>query len=692
LRLTRNAFSLFLLLKFFLSSLVYLILSALFSYTYYGSSTYTTFFASLNYYYTTTLPSFKTLQNSNNMSTAAEPNNNVMTIQGTPIRAQTAAGADYVSKVCHPPTTIPSGYGGTPDASMPNFVPIEVKCESNIPVTYQTGISNTVSPFIETRFPADGRILLVGPSGGYVANYVFYWTGQGWLSAGRQLPPLAPRIDNNTPATTCSGYNFANFHSDISSFRTVYKSSTFYLNATDFNNQGTVTTAKFKPDIYRVAAVDVERMEGPEGRALRRAVAGQLNLNFKSTPEPDPLTKLVLDKKKSSHVDLMAKLMQAKLNIRDDDSDFEVIDEAEDEAIRKHLRESVYQYDIQVWDLTSVDGGITTNSTNPASFLIFGAGLPQSPADVLTMSPKGVMRAAKDGAFVVSQPVDPVQLWTSMQNNTTSPSSFTSPANLTMSLIKTVAVGTPSFQGLNNGSNYYNIVSTAGPPIVDMTWNNLDWHYTIFDGLSAPTFNTSGIPINAPYITDKTYFGIEGNARSQGSLTSFQRLLPLPDPEAMQMAVGIFHARPDSLPASANDFGTLATLAVKMLPTAVTWLKQVFGRKNAAPQPQAPNRSLPRPSRAPAPRRQAPQNANLSNRINALTAAVTNSIRRPPAVPRSFVNSTAFGNLRTLVGPPSIRGPRQPQAPRRFVDTRMPRPTRRAPLPPLPQRRPRPSR
>jgi hypothetical protein len=50
----------------------------------------------------------------------------------------------------------------------------------------------------------------------------------------------------------------------------------------------------------------------------------------------------------------------------------------------------------------------------------------------------------------------------------------------------------------------------------------------------------------------------------------------MPDGEALSMASAIFHARPDSLPASANDFGTIASVLTSVLPEAWKLVKGLF--------------------------------------------------------------------------------------------------------------------
>jgi len=579
------------------------------------------------------------------MATAAEPNNNVMTLQGTPVSAQSVAGADYVRKVIHPPTTIPAGYSGIPDASQPNFVPLEVKCEMNIQSTYTQAINLVATAPV---FPTNGRILLMGPTGGHCANYVFYWTGNAWIHAGNQIVSGAgPTITSNLPGTTFSGYDFSNFHRDISSFRTVYKSSTFYLNATEFNNQGTVTSAKFKPDLFRSTLEALTARMSTIELAAFDAELVRLAKNLSKDPEDD-----------IEVIDVKGRKTERKLTFAD---------------FPAKIRETVYKFEVLLFDAAGTTS-ISNPTFNPGSYLIKGQALPNTPADVLTMSPKGTMRMARDGSFVVHQPIESVQPWTNTQGSLQAIA--TDPTDLNVTYLRTFNGATYEYTPLSCGTGFVNTVGAV--PYCDVAWNNLDWHFTMFDGLSEPTFNASGIPINAPYITDKSFLGIEGNARQTGSLTSFQKLLPMPDPEALQMATGIFHARPDSLPASANDLASMAAVAAKWLPTAVSWLKNVFskGKNQPAPvQSRAPRQRAVqqnfqgnivrnRGNRGLGRRRPAGQNnmvrkeqaelqqtAALNAKVNRLTVMLQN-MSAPAATPRAFTNSTAFGAIQRLAPKP----------------------------------------
>jgi len=308
----------------------------------------------------------------------------VARIDGVSIHADTPAGAAYVKKVCHPPTTIPADYQGVPDCSQPNVVCVEVKAEANFlpQITVPTG--STTNATINAS-----SMLVVAPSGGRVGAYVFLLvnsplapTANGWVQ------PIATPTGTNPINQTCApalinrGYSWGNFIKDVAKFRTTYKSLTHYLNATAFNDQGTVTSAKFKPNIVTTTFFSAYAEANRESRisllkAMRSVGAA---VHFKKKASSD----YVITGKK--------------------------LDEVEDAPeIDTSL---TADYGIQFWELQDNSGGSITQFASPFPFWAVSNVLPQNASDVLTFSSKAATRPAKEGALTVQQPIGPLQEWT----------------------------------------------------------------------------------------------------------------------------------------------------------------------------------------------------------------------------------------------------------------------------------------
>jgi hypothetical protein len=456
-------------------------------------------------------------------------------VNSTPIEAETAQGAAYVKKVTHPPTTKPNDYMGVPDCSAPNVVCLELKAETNF-VNQFTTLSTGTTPNVQTTTNASTMLFLT-PSGARVGSYCFYLGGPDNNALIQALPSFASTGPPVTyakgvigpTAQIMGGYNFNNFNLDCAMYRTTYKSTTFYLNATGFNNQGTVTTCKFKPNIiYGNLANALDRLPAEEHPAFIKAI-------------------------KQSEPQLHAKFSHGKHGFAS-------------------IEDPTVQYGYQVLDFgPPLNAGQYVFPGESIATGLIGV-LPTTATQVLNFSSKAATRPAKDGAFVVQQPVDSFQKWVSIVDTAAQESA--SIPGLVLSYIRWYSGSTAVFVPLFSTTPLSNAVSAY---TTDTAWNNLDWSMTLFEGLSVPTSNST---VGAPYITVKTFTGIEIQPQLNGSLLPFQTLLPLPDPTALKLATGIFHARPDSLPASANDLGSIAATAMKYLPTAVSWLKDLFGGKN----------------------------------------------------------------------------------------------------------------
>jgi len=195
-------------------------------------------------------------------------------------------------------------------------------------------------------------------------------------------------------------------------------------------------------------------------------------------------------------------------------------------------------------------------------------------------SPKSVSTLAREGAYVVQQPCNSAQEWISVGDPgyTNTPGTTFGQCVLSMMRVRGTTDQTHNFVYLNNGS-----FPMASPTFTsqsglwsDTPWNNLDWTFVLFEGLTVPQ---TGSMTGSPMITVKVIEGAEIAPSFKGSLTAFQKQNPLCDTRALTSANNVFHARPDSLPSSANDFGTIGAALMTMLPTVGRLLGSVFTHK-----------------------------------------------------------------------------------------------------------------
>jgi hypothetical protein len=441
---------------------------------------------------------------------------------GSKIAVQTTAGAAWAKKVLHPPSAISSDYYGTPDASNPNVVLLEVKGETNItPLLNVKALDKSA-----TTVWCDAMMFVI-PSGGHVAAYVLHRYDGAWYSSNLNNNV---RSQSTKPAVLNSGYNFTNLAQDASLVSTAYKSTTFYLNATNFNNQGTVTTAKFKPNIlYSNTASAVAQKYGIDTLLALKDHMINNNVN----------------------------------NVHD--RNITVIDD----HIDSNYKYGEFDHFFQILNMGINDNAGTVYSKDTES-TCYGNAFPATASDLMMISPKATTRQAKDGTFVVQQMNGPVRVW----NEVPSPNLDQLNQRMVHTLMRIVINNKPYILPLvsandNNAGYYYS----------DTPWSNLDFSLVLFEGLSIGT--GSGLS-GGPYVTVKSFTGLEIQPQMNSSLLSFQRLLPKFDPVALEFCNHIFHGMPDGAPASANDNDSIMSVIKKHLPGIVESTKAIYGSaKNA---------------------------------------------------------------------------------------------------------------
>ena len=518
----------------------------------------------------------------------------VLKDHGTEVCCKTVYGANYVKKVTHPPSD--ARFEGTPSKASPNVAIFEIMAETNVPVTFQRIRGGEIGDINASA------MLFLTPSGGKVGSYVFYktanntWTQQSWLNAPA----------GSTPKSICATRNDAydwqtQYARDFSSSRQAYKSTTFYLNATKNNNQGVVTTAKFKPSIVNSLS----------------ELARTFNIDLPHDDAPMTLRNLIRCHKSSGHKSAVQQLskilddanMRNNLPTIPEDDGYQVI-----LPTQKNVTAPITDYFVQLFNMGTINNGTVANTGDDQSNSMTGV-LPTDATQLLNLSRKAASRLAQEGAFVVQSDSDDVNLFTSVPINRED-TNFPGKNGLLLTLLvwfnplSSGGVGTVNYVPLLDDSPRS---GTEREKFSDIPWNMSDWSWTLFDGLSTTNAEAWGLP----YITVKTVTGWEAQPRTKSFAALVQRLLPLPDPDALEMAAGIHSQRPDSLPASANDLGSIASTVLQFLPTAVGWLKDLFGSKPKQEQAMQKAREFVRPK---------PQRPKKQPSVNKIANAVANKL------------------------------------------------------------------
>lgn len=510
----------------------------------------------------------------------------VMQDKGVEVRCKTVYGAEYVKKVTHPPSD--ARFEGTPSKASPNVTIFEITAETNVPVTFQV-IKD--APVSVTDINATALLFLT-PSGGKVGSYVFYrtatntWAQQKWLNA----PPANPD-PKAICATRNDAYDWQNkYAQDFASSRQAYKSTTFYLNATKNNNQGVVTTAKFKPSIIgsyeqlsKAFNINVGNLEGPI--TYQGLIKLHTDLGHKNTVQ-QLQSMFGGNTKRSTPVDEV------------DDDGYSVLPLKTPKGPAPDFRMQLFNLGTMTNTSTSAPGKDNSAWLNNI--------LPNDATQLLNLSRKAASRMAVDGAFVVQGDSDDVNLFQSVPCVGPEGAELSTSRGLYQTMMCWFDPNiNPSAGGTIGYTQLLDAPIKSGVEVFrfsDIPWNMSDWSWTLFDGLSTTNADAWGLP----YITVKTVTGWEAQPRNKSFASLVQRLLPLPDPDALEMAAGIHSQRPDSLPASANDLGSIASTVLQFLPTAVGWLKDLFGSKPKQEQAMQKAQEFVRPTKQPKSRKPKP--------------------------------------------------------------------------------------
>ena len=451
--------------------------------------------------------------------------------------ARTQSGADFVLKATHPPMQTPANYAGVPDGSADNYTPIEVKSEVVFSPKFQFPLEDGPAGAVYEGNATD--VLFVCPGGEpSVASYVFVkmpngeWTQPQSYEAGAAIPGYPKVTSSAPPATLNTGYNFKNVNKDMSKFRSTVNYDTIELVGNAFNNQGRIGVTDFNP------------------RLLVSNGTTELNINMLRNIHRDCPESLKSFNKAIAASEPFVKIGK-RADLRDD---------------------ATFNYAAQIWELENPKGtGEISRILESPSIRVKDL-LPNDLTDVLNLSTKAVSWEAKQGSFTVSQKQGPNWNWVDIPVNYAVERPIDGPV---ISLMRTRAAS-GSYQ---YGALYSSNVLSDNDPTTNreyihtaaMPWNNLNWHYVLFQGLSVPQSTVDGIKLSV-----KGGAMFEGRPCNGSSLQAFMKQLAPPDRCAIESYEMAFHQRKAALPASANSLGSILLAGLKYLPSVVSIAKGLF--------------------------------------------------------------------------------------------------------------------
>lgn len=465
-----------------------------------------------------------------------------MHLQGVPIMTETPAGAAFAARALHPPGPRPSAYSGIPDGSSGSVVTVPLLGQTNVAPIFQYNSGTVIAPVKVVTNPSD-ILMLVTPSA-KVGVHVFSRVG---ASAWAQQTALNLTTDMvPQPSVVATGpYNFnQNFGSDVAQFRLAGKSTTVELNATQFNNQGTVTVAKFSPTVLNTTS----------GSSV--ATTREWLTHLPADQHEAFLHMAQRGRERRRH--------EVTMVHRTRDPSIEVIDD---------IDAQVFNYTYQIVDLGNFASGAIINTGFGGNVAISNV-FPNSMSEVLNSSTNSTTRPLREGAFVVMNKNTQNYDWVIPPSST----AVTVPQlGLVRSAVRFFNGTTAQFLELSSGMLTSGL-DTAN--LVDTPWTQFEWAWILCSGMTVPSAPTSSLS-GLPYLTIKSVLDFEFRPNFASSQIVHQRRLPVEDRQALYMVSKVNSERPDSLPASANSLGTIAATVMKYIPSAVSMLKGLFGSKSA---------------------------------------------------------------------------------------------------------------
>lgn len=467
----------------------------------------------------------------------------VATVKGSELHTMTPAGAAYVEKKIHPPAPTPIAYKGRP-----SLVSQEV---CNFQTTGETDITPVFYFREETKYP--DKIIFLSVPGGRVSNYVFFgYADDSFVQQTAINVPVTARLQ--PPACLLAGYDWdLNYNRDVGSHYMDYKSTTVYCNGTAFNKQGLISTAIFKPDIV---TVDISRTLP----TLASSICPKSRVNL-ARALGAPLLKSVKHKRR---VD-----MEDGYDIIDDD-----VTPVHDFGAFASFRYQMINWGTQ--EATTEDIG---------GQLVIKGLFPKDVGEIQLMSRNTATRPFTDGAFIVERDSQETQEF--IPRPILGREGDLAAQDLVVCLM--------TWYNPNLGTTYYyplmnRMVTTSGelvPFSSDIPWSNLTCSMTMLQGLTVPSTNQVGTN-GLVYASIKTICGYTVQPAPKSSLRVFMTELPMPDRPALDMVAVINRQRPDSMPANANDAGTIMTAILALAPSVISFLSSAFKSKKKTTVENAP--------------------------------------------------------------------------------------------------------
>ena len=494
-----------------------------------------------------------------------------------PIRNQSESA---IRKLLHPPSAVP-GYAGLPTNDSRTQVTLEyVDTSINITPRVQAYDASGVAGPVEELTPAALSTFdyaLLSPNGGRVFAVPFIFNS---LNGYNLLTQDLANVDVN------SSYDMRSLVRDATVYRPAYKSSTYMLNATAFNNTGIVTSNQFTPNLLFGGTLLNFAQKNPAefhqffAQELKRMPSDE---RFVDVKHPD-------FKRHAGTFDLYPVHVQDELRHRIGFPSATAVPTLDPNT------------SIQI---VMLGRSGTTASISPE--IVKTSPVPTA-TQIMNQSMRSYSGKATEGIFTINRLNTVAPRWLTAGKAAAGGTPFAGDDGLYRCYIAHYFVR-DSYQGVVYQPLYENVptgtVPSIGDTLLDTMWTeDMTWGWTIFQGLSVNPAGGASLQL----VTKKHYLGLEAQPAPLSAWAGMSRLAPKPDIMALQATMDAFYELKDSMPARYNFLGTLGTiLGPSLLKVGGSVLRYFTDKLRAgngtsertAPPPARASRTAPSAPRAP---------------------------------------------------------------------------------------------
>lgn len=434
-------------------------------------------------------------------------------IQNT-VKSSDAEGS-FITKCTHPPSAVP-GYAGLPTLDSRSQVNIEWRGIRSMATT----LEQTTTAIQEVFSPKTVAFLI--PSGARV-NYVT-WAS---LEDGTLVQDLGNVGLNDQ-------YDFSNWRSDANVYRPAYRSTTFYLNKTAFEDTGFCSAYQFNPSLMFNGSVLTYAESSP--RDFLAYVKEGINVGLFRVVKPS-------DKDYETHINNF-------------------------HAFPIHIRAELrLRLNVPESHIINLDPDFPIQFINVGNLPLVGQGTSAVPSAQVIMqsSSRSYAGKAKDGLFVVQRLNTIAPTWMSA-TNTSLPTGDNPGGLYQCNIVSYNTAGVKNVQILSD--NRVVGATLAFKPLFDTMWTkDMTWTWARFDGLQYSNYGGSGG--NSAVIT-KTYAGFEIQPAGRSGWNGMAMSSPKPSVRTMEAMMDVFYTMKDAMPARYNFMGV-----VPMIKAALPILAEV---------------------------------------------------------------------------------------------------------------------